>query len=38
VALAVEMDEGSNPVKVNVLGAQAVVFDADGIEVTAGDE
>jgi hypothetical protein len=32
------MDEASNPVEVNVLGAQAVVFDADDIEETAGDE
>jgi hypothetical protein len=38
VALALERDEASNPVEVNVIGAQAVVFDADGIEVTAGDE
>jgi hypothetical protein len=38
VPLALEMDEAFNPVEVNVLGAQAVVFDADDIEETAGDE
>jgi hypothetical protein len=32
------MDEASNPVEVNVLGVQAVVFDADDIEGTAGDK
>jgi hypothetical protein len=36
------MDEASNPGEVSLLGAQAVVFDADAfadaIEETAGDE